>query len=273
MKGKMITISVFTVIASIVFYCSILFQPMYFFEFEALPILLFSAEALLIISIILIASAILISKGIFDGEKIKKKIIGVCVFIVVGCSLLVGYNALAFYDGYTPERYTENNREYTQTLFPYHNITGEDYERFDISASYITGTKYFWLESYGVSVYGMPQGYDVRYFESISPFMNFKFRMEIENPLVKDWAELRAVSQGEVININGKDVIFFEEDGDYGILVKDFNKSTYATLTNTNYTNMTKEEFASEVLKQHEELKHISESNAFFDVPFSDIFN
>ncbi len=273
MKGKMITISVFTVIASIVFYCSILFQPMYFFEFEALPILLFSAEALLIISIILIASAILISKGILDGEKIKKRIIGVCVFIVVGCSLLVGYNALVFYDGYTPEHYTEGNREYTQILFPYHNITDEESVNFDISASYVTGTKYFWLETYSTSVLGMYQGYDVRYFESISPFMNFKFRMEIENPLVKDWAELRAVSQGEVINVNGKDVIFFEEDGDYGILVKDFNKSTYATLTNTNYTNMTKEEFASEVLKQHEELKRVSESNAFFDVLVSDRFN
>ena len=46
MKGKLIAISVFTVIASIVFYCSILFQPMYFFEFEALPILLFLAEGM-----------------------------------------------------------------------------------------------------------------------------------------------------------------------------------------------------------------------------------
>lgn len=267
MKGKLIVISVFTVISSIVFYCSILFQPMYFFEFEALPILLFSAEALLLVSIVLIISAVLISRGTVDGGNIKKKTLALCIFIVVGCSLLVGYNALAFYDGYTPESYTENNREYTQTLFPYHNITGEEYERFDISASYITGTKYFWLESHGVSVYEMPQGYDVRYFESISPFMNFKFRMEIENPLVKDWAELRAVSQGEVININGKDVIFFEEDGDYGVLVKDFNKATYATLTNAYYTDITKEEFASEVLKQHEELKKLSKDNSFFDMP------
>ena len=272
MKGKMITVSVFTVIASIVLYCSILFQPMYFLEFEALPILLFSAEALLLISIILIISAVLISRGTVNGVYIKKKIIGLCVFIVAGCFLLVGYNALAFYDGYTPENYTENNREYTQTLFPYHNITGEDYERFDISASYITGTKYFWLESYGVSVYGMPQGYDVRYFESISPFMNFKFRMEIENPLVKDWAELEGVAQGETMEVNGKIVTFFEADDDYGVLVKDFNKATYATLTNAYYTDITKEEFASEVLKQHEELKKLSKDNSFFDVPILERF-
>lgn len=269
MKGKLIAISVFTVIASIVFYCSILFQPMYFFEFEALPILLFSAETLLLISIILIISAVLILRGTVDGGNIKKKIIALCLFIVVGCSLLVGYNALAFYDGYTPENYTENNREYTQTLFPYHNITGEDYERFDISASYITGTKYFWLESYGVSVYGMPQGYDVRYFESTSPFMNFKFRLETENPLVKQWAELEGVAQGETMEVNGESVIFFEADGDYGVLVKDFNKATYATLTNAYYTDITKEDFASEVLKQHEELKKLSKDNSFFDMPLS----
>lgn len=267
MKGKLIVISVFTVIASIVFYCSILFQPMYFFEFEALPILLFSAEALLLVSIVLIISAVLISRGTVDGGNIKKKILALCIFIVVGCSLLVGYNALAFYDGYTPESYTENNREYTQTLFPYHNITGEEYERFDISASYITGTKYFWLESHGVSVYEMPQVYDVRYFESLSPFMNFKFRLETENPLVKHWAELEGVAQGEVMEVDGENVIFFETDDDYGVLVKDFNKATYATLTNAYYTDITKEEFASEVLKQHEELKKLSKDNSFFDMP------
>lgn len=272
MKGKLIAVSVFTVIASIVFYCSILFQPMYFFEFEALPILLFSAEALLLVSIVLIISVVLISRGTVEGGNIKKKIIALCLFIVVGCSLLVGYNILAFYDGYTPENYTENNREYTQTLFPYHNITGEEYESFDISASYITGTKYFWLESHGVSVYGMPQVYDVRYFESISPFMNFKFRLETENPLVKHWAELECVAQGETMEINGKSVTFFKTDDDYGVLVKDFNKATYATLTNAYYTDITKEEFASEVLKQHEELKKLSKDNSFFDVPILERF-
>ena len=48
----------------------------------------------------------------------------------------------------------------------------------------------------------------------ISPFMNFKFRLETDNPIIKDWAELKVISNGEIIKIGDDTVIFFESDGE-----------------------------------------------------------
>lgn len=272
MAGKLRTISCFAFVLSLVLYCSILFQQTYFLEFEFLPILLFSAQALLVISVFLIVCSVLISKQKITAEKLKIKILIPCIVILVGCISLVLYNVLAFYDCYTPEEYIENNKETVQILFPYHDIINSEYENFDICVSYITGTKYFWLESQGGSIYGLPQHYDIRYFESLSPFMNFKFRLETDNPIIKDWAELKVISNGEIIKIGDDTVIFFESDGAYGALVKDFNKTTYATLTYAEYSNISKEDFAEEIIEQHEALKQISKNNTFFDVLLSERF-
>jgi len=269
---KLKSISIFTGLLSVVFYCSILFQQIYFLEFEFLPILLFLAQALLIISIILLVCSILISKQKMKAENLKIKVLIPCIVILVGCISLILYNALAFYDCYTPDEYIENNKETVQTLFPYHDIINSEYENFDICVSYITGTKYFWLESQGGSIYGLPQHYDIRYFESLSPFMNFKFRLETDNPIIKDWAELKVISNGEIIKIGNDTVIFFESDGAYGVLVKDFNKTTYATLTYAEYSNISKEDFAKEIIEQHKILKQFSKEKTFFDVPFSERF-
>ena len=267
---KLKTISIFTILLSITLYCSILFQQTYFLEFEFLPILLFSAQALLIISIFLFVCSILISKQKTKFKKLKKKMVTFCA-LIIGCWLvLIAYNFIEVYDCYTPEEYIENNKETVQILFPYHDVINSEYENFDICASYVTGTKYFWLESYGGSIYGLPQHYDVRYFESLSPFMNFKFRLETDNPIIKDWAELKVISNGEIIKIGNDTVIFFEADGAYGVLVKDFNKTTYATLTYAEYSNISKEDFAKEIIEQHKMLKQLSKEKTFVDVPFSE---
>ena len=273
MIKKLKIVAFFTTIASIIFYCSILLQPMYFFEFDALPILLFSAEALFGISIILIISVVYLTKHRTKIDLFKKIISILCVFIIVCTVALVGYNNIIYYDGYTPQNYAIKNKEHIQKLFPYHEFNQLENFKTDISASYVTGTKYLWLDSHGISTYGMYQDYDVRYFESLSLFMNFKFRLETENPFVKNWAELEVVAQGEKIEVDGKTVVFFNSNGDYGVLVKDFNKATYATLTSAEYAGVSIEEFARVVLSQHEELKAISKSNVFFDIPFSDKFN
>ena len=144
---KLKTISIFTILLSITLYCSILFQKTYFLEFEFLSLLLFSAQALLIISIFLFVCSILISKQKIKAEKLKNKVLIPCIVILVGCISLILYNTIAFYDCYTPEEYIENNKETVQTLFPYHDVINSEYENFDICASYVTGTKYFWLES------------------------------------------------------------------------------------------------------------------------------
>lgn len=227
---------------------------------------------LLIITIVLLVFYILVTKQKIGVEKIKKKLITSCT-LIVGCWLvLIAYNFMMFYDSYTPEEYIENNKETVQTLFPYHDIINSEYENFDICASYVTGTKYFWLESHGGSIYGIPQDYDVRHFESLSPFMNFKFRLETDNPIVKYWAELKVISNGEILKIGNDTVIFFESDGAYGVLVKDFNKTTYATLSYAEYSNISKKDFAKEIIEQHETLKLISKNNTFFDIPLSEMF-
>ncbi len=272
MVGKLRTISCFAFVLSLVLYCSILFQQTYFLEFEFLPILLFSAQALLVISVFLIVCSVLILKQKMTAEKLKIKILIPCIVILVGCISLVLYNVLACYNCYTPDEYIEDNKETVQTLFPYHDIINSEYENFDICASYVTGTKYFWLESQGGSIYGLPQHYDVRYFESLSPFMNFKFRLETDNPIIKDWAELKVISNGEILKIGNDTVIFFESDGAYGVLVKDFNKTTYATLTYAEYSNISKEDFAEEIIEQHKILKQLSKENTFFDVLLSERF-
>ncbi len=267
---KLKTISIFTILLSITLYCSILFQQTYFLEFEFLPLLLFSAQSLLVITIFLFVCSILVSKQKTKFKKLKKKMVTFCA-LIIGCWLvLIAYNFIEVYNCYTPEEYIENNKEHVQTLFPYHDIINSESENFDICASYVTGTKYFWLESHGGSIYGMPQDYDVRYFESLSPFMNFKFRLETDNPIIKDWAELKVISNGEIIKIGNDTVIFFEADGAYGVLVKDFNKTTYATLTYAEYSNISKEDFAKEIIEQHKMLKQLSKEKTFFDVPFSE---
>ena len=55
-------------------------------------------------------------------------------------------------------------------------------------------------------------------------------------------------------------------------LVKDFNKTTYATLTYAEYSNISKEDFAKEIIEQHKILKQFSKEKTFFDVPFSERF-
>ena len=90
---------------------------------------------------------------------------------------MICYGYFACYNCYTPEHILENDKTYIQKLFPYHNID-DDKVKMDIEVSHIPGTDYICLYDYGPYTLENSHNYEVEYFKSKSPFMNFKFKSE-----------------------------------------------------------------------------------------------
>lgn len=264
--------SIFTAIASIVLYCSILFIDFDMIEYEFLSLPLFFAQVLLILTIVFIISAILISKDVFELFKIKKVIITLTSLILILCVLLNGYNAVTLYDGYTPQKITEDE-EFAQGFFPYHQVDDDDVN-ICVSVSHITGTEYFMFSSYGLTENGDYLRYNMEYFESLSPLMNFDFYLERGVLSFSDMIYVGSFTDCETKVIDGIKVTIFTKakGGDIGVYIRKGTKAVYAELIKNSLKTVSVEDFTKTVAEQFELIEKTADEGAFLDIPFSDKF-
>ena len=104
------------------------------------------------------------------------------------------------------------------------------------------------------------------YFESVSPFMNMKFRFErmVLSPLNR--YDLDVVAVGEDMEIDGTKLTVYVENNDYAVLIKSFGKTIYASLINVP-DEVTIEDFAKEVIRQFELIDDATQKKVFLDAP------
>ena len=272
---KLVVSSVFTAIASIVLYCSILFQDFDMIEFDFLPLLLLSAQALLILTIVFIISAILISKGIFNLSKIKKVVITLTSVILVVYILLIGYNGVTFYDGYTPQDLIDNDKVFIQQFFPYCDVNEEE-SKVDIAVSHTTGVDYIGFYSRGTYENDIYLTYEAEYFETYSCFMNFKFYLEKGILSFSDIKYVNSFTDCETKRINGMNVTIFtkEKSTDIGVFLSKGNRAIYAEFNSyLNASSVELENFIEIVAEQFELIEETADEETFLDIPFSDKFN
>lgn len=272
-SNKCLIFSFVSIIVSLCLYCSILFWELDVFEFEYIHILLSLAQLFLSLSLLFVVCAILGQKSNINIKKIKKILVLGCSVLSVVCVIVIGYNSIIYYDGYTPKNVINNSKEFTQSFFPYHRIT--DMENPDISVSHITGTDYITVDSRGVTENNLNISYHLEYFESLSPFMNLKFYLERGMLIPSDLIYTSSFSKTANIEVNGKKVTVFTKEigGDVGVFIKDGNRGVYAEMNNDNSNPIATESFVNTVIEQFTIINESVDEKNFLDIPFSDKFN
>lgn len=265
--------AVFSAVICIILYGAILFQTISMLEFQYALILLFAAEALLVLTIIFAVFSILVSKDILDTIKTKKIIIVSTITVVIGCVSSIVYGAFSCYNLYTPEDIIENDKEYVQSFFPYQDITEWEKGYMDIEVSHIPGTDRICLWNIKTSTSGYQCNYKLEYFKSASPFMTGKFRLDRSFLTPFNDLDFDVWVPGKKMKIDGVKLTAFIDGYDYAVLIKSFNQSVYASLTkNMSASEITFEDFAREVIKQMEQLDAATKEKVFLDVPLSEAF-
>lgn len=269
---KTLIFAIVSAIISLCFYCFLLFWELDVFEFEYIHILLSLAQLFLCLALFLVACFILGQKFNINNNNIKRILVLGCSVLSVISVIVIGYNSIIYYDGYTPKNVINNSQEFTQTFFPYHRIT--DMENPDISISHIAGTDYITVDSRGTTENSLNIIYHLEYFESCSPFMNFKFYLERGILIPSDLIYTSAFSKTEKIEVNGKQVTIFakENGGDIGVFVKEGNRAVYAEIDNDYSNPITTETFINTVIEQFTIINESVDEKIFLDIPFSDKF-
>lgn len=269
---KYLTLSIVSAVVSLCLYCSVLFWGLDVFEFEYIHILLSLAQLFMSFSLLFIVFFVLEKIFNIKTKKFKKIFISACSVLLVICIIVVGYNTIIFYDGYTPKNVINNSKEFIQGFFPYHRIT--DMENIDISVSHIIGTDYITVDSRGTTTDSLDITYHLEYFESYSPFMNFKFYLERGILTPSDLVYTDSFTKTEKIEINGKKVTVFrkENGGDMGVFVKEENRAIYAELDNDYDNPITTQTFVNTLIEQFALMSEAVDEKVFLDIPFSDKF-
>lgn len=262
-KRNLIIATVLCIISSSILQWYLFFTGISNTDFFALQILIFLIDGLLLLAALCILGFILLKKGIIKNDKIKKSaIIIVAIFVLSGISLTIcGY--FACYNVYTPESQLENPDSTVEELFPYHNISkGMDA---DIEVSHNLFADYIGLYCNGISESGEAMVYRVDYFESLSPLLNVTYTTSktAKTPF-SDPFDIDVEAPGKSLPINGKEVTVYVDGGDYAVLISDFNRTIYASLTGRT-ENITETEFAEEVVKQFKLLENVADSDKFLD--------
>ena len=269
---KTLILAIVSAIISLCFYCVILFWELDVFEFEYIHVLLSLAQLFLCLSLLFVVCFILGQKFNINNKNIKRILVLGCSVLSVISVIVIGYNSIIYYDGYTPKNVINNSQEFAQTFFPYHRIT--DMENPDISVSHITGTDYITVDSRGTTENSLNIIYHLEYFESCSPFMNLKFYLERGILIPSDLIYTSSFSKTEKIEVNGKQVTIFakENGGDIGVFVKEGNRAVYAEIDNDYSNPITTETFINTVIEQFTIINESVDEKIFLDIPFSDKF-
>ncbi len=270
---KCLMFSVISAIASLCFYCSIMFWELDVFEFEYIHILLSLAQLFLSLSLLLSIGAVIKSKFSFKDSCFEKTIISGCVILSVIFVALIGYNSVNFYDWYTPQEVLDSDEEFAHSFFPYHKDI--DIGAPNFSVCHITGTDYITIDSRGTSEDNLNVTYHVEYFESFSPFMNLKFYIERGILIPFDLIYTNAFTKTEKIEVNGQEVTVFtkENSNDIGVFIKKGSRAIYAELDNDYSNPIDLQAFINIVIEQLNLIEKSVDESTFLDIPFSDKFN
>ena len=263
-KKHLIILFICSAILSLILFGAVFFQSISMLEFQYAQILLFAAETLSIISIAFIICFVLVYKGIITLSKIKKIILAIVAFSIIGCILLTGYGWATCYNLYTPENIMKNNKSYIQQFLPYHDILDDYRKNTELLVSHMPGTDYVVLNCYGISESGIPLNYKVEYFKSASLFMNMKFRTEKKLSSVFSIYDVDVVAIGKDIEIDGVELTVYVEDNDYAVLLKSFGQTCYASLINAP-DGVTVEDFAKRIIEQIELFDNATKEKVFLN--------
>lgn len=262
---------ILSAVLSLILYSVIAFQRISDIEFQYVLILLFSAQALLIFTVICIIFCILASKGIINEIKTKKIITSSFIAILVGCISFCIYGEIACYNAYTPENIINNEKSYVQTFFPYHDISKKKKGFLDVCVSHMPGTEYIVLSCLGNSVFDEPNNYTLEYFKSTSPILLLSFLSERTFSPLNDF-DINVKVPGKSMEVNGVKLTAYVDGNDYAVLIKSFNKSVYASITNAPADELSIEDYATEIIRQTDFLETATKEKVFLDVPLSEVF-
>ncbi len=265
-KSKILSI-IFALI-SLVLYLCITFQTVGFLEYEVLLFLLYFGEGFFVLCIIFLVLTLLLKRIKITELKAKTAAIITLSITVVLCVGFSVYGYITFYDTYTPEDLIKNNPEYIQKFHPYLDLDSEDNRETELCVSHIPGTDLVEIYSYSWN----SVDYAIEYFESISPYMNLKYRLSRAIPTPFNDMDVPVIAPGKEITVDGVDITVFENESKYAVLITSFNKNCFAVLENVSSSGISLEDFAREVIKQMDLLEEATDNKTFLNIPISEMF-
>lgn len=265
LSNKYLINLIISAIASLCFYCSVLFWGIDVFEFEYIHIFLYLAQLFLCLSMLFGFGVVINSILGIKPSSFKKTIISCCVSLAVLFTMLIGYNSISYYDWYTPQEVLDSDEEFAHSFFPYHKDI--DIGATNFSVCHITGTDYITIDSRGTTEHNLNVTYHLEYFESLSPFMQLKFFVERGIITPGDLRWIDSFTKYEKTEVNGvKITLFTKESGnDIGLFIKDCNKAIYAELDNDYSNPISVESFAETVIEQFKLAEKAVDEKVFLD--------
>lgn len=261
--------SIIFAVISIVLYLCITFQTIGSIDYDELLFLLYPAEAFLVLSIFFGILTLLLKND--KLEEYTGKIIAIIstVSVVTACLAFSVYGYKTLYTWYTPENFFSENPDYVQKIYPYtdYEYSEKKNSEFgihnDFNMNHIPGTTY--IDVYSSGKYR----YNIEYFESVSPFMNLKFKLSRAIPTPFNDMEVPVIGPAQETTVDGVKLTIFANDSSYAVLITSFNKNCFAVLENVNPDEMSAEEFARDTIKQMALFEDAVKNKYFLDYDYS----
>lgn len=253
--------------ASLGFHLYVFFTPLWDMSLRMIPFYLYPGRMFLILSILLIALVILISKKKFDENAMKKICILVCS-VMVCTGIVTTILAYKDYKNFTFKGLSKVEYESAREKYvPYNYLFEADDDQESEYIMQHKGNKlalHTHVENYFPVRLSSEIDYGAEFFKSNNLFLRFKFNAEKMNPLSDEpLSEVLSVV-GQPNEKNGIKYALFVNEENLAVKISEDNEVFYIYLLNGKKYGVTEEDFVNVAIKQYVLLKSVSEGDGEF---------
>ncbi len=232
-----------------------------------LPYYLSFARGCLILSITFAVVCICCKRNYFKKTVIRIVAVVEMVVLILGGLIYVSKTNDNYYNGFVEKNLISKNESEIAKLYPYHVFNFSDNVQYGIPIVIRIGSATFFSLTSESQYIEKSDGvyYYVDYFESLSPYMNFKFYMENGSFLgqMRNRPPSYYPQSVEKVKIDGYKVKIYIVEDEYNVFIDGFGKSIYASLKYGEDMGITPQAFAEEVVNQFQLIEKAIDENIF----------
>lgn len=254
-------------LASLGFYLYVFFTPLWDMSVRMIPLYLYPGRMFLILSILLIALVVFISKKKFDENTVKKICVIVCsVMVCTGIVTTIfaykDYQHLTF-KGLSEVEYESAREKYVPYNYLFETDDNQESEYYMQHKSN-SFASYTYVENYFPVRLSSEIDYGAELFKSDNLFLRLKFNAEKMNPLSDESLSEVVSVVGQSGESNGIKYTLFVNEDNLAVKIAEDNELFYIYLLSGKQYGVTEEDFVNVAIEQYTLLKGVSESDGEF---------
>ncbi len=256
--------------ASLGFYLYIFFTPLWDMSLRMIPLYLYPSRMFLILSILLIALVVVMSKKSFDEKEITKVCISACAVMVcmgIGTTVFAHKDYKDFtFRGLAKVDYSSSREKYVPYNYLFEMDDSQESEYYmqhkgSSLASHVYVDNYFAVSTDSELSYG------AEFFKSDNEFLRFKFNAEKINPLFEEPINSVLTTVGESNEKDGIKYAMFVNEDDYAVKIAEHDEVFYIYLLNAKKHGVTEDDFVKVAVEQYGLLRSVPQGDGNFLLP------